>query len=207
MNCSVNLLPQSCHDARQRRGRCRLWAAIAAGACVAALGGWIVQQITDQHRAQLVEELRGVEITQSELERQLLLAVKTRNDLVTHGRALTALRHNQVLADQVYAMATALPGGVVFTEIQALPAVVASPAGRQPAGEGSVGVQSLAGAGPVMHLSGFATNQDELTALIDALQRTQYWQRVELLRASRAPFQQGVALAFRLECLPAEDGK
>ena len=122
MSCSVNLLPQSCHDARQRSGRCRLWTAIVAGACVVALGGWVVQKLSDQHCGQLEDELRGIEMTHSELERQLLLAIKARNDLVKHGRALAALRLEQDLAEQMYAVTTAPSDGIVFTEIQVVPA-------------------------------------------------------------------------------------
>jgi len=208
---SVNLLPESCHNARRRVVRRNTWTAVALCAALLVLGTWMALHATNRAMLQLDRDFATAQGKQAELGRQLALATNVRNGLAQRARALSILRQDQRLPQQLLTLAQQAPDGVVFTEILAEPAgrprLLTRPPARAlspAAGEPQKDRAHDKPAPLVVRMAGYAVNHDELTRLIDALQHIPRWERVELLRAARKPYRTGVALAFRLECWPAE---
>ena len=203
MSCAVNLLPEACHDARRRIRHRSVWTIIVAGSLVLLVGIWVVLGASDRAIVRQGQELGAVQMVQSELDRQLTLATITRNELVEKGRALLALRQEQELPAQLLALSNQTPAGVVLTQIS----TETRSGMRPPMGGGRKSVKSdTGGIGTgVVFMNGYAVNHDQLTRLIAVLRRIPRWSRVELVRATREPYQRGEALAFRLECRQMEN--
>jgi len=200
--CTVNLLPESCHNARRRLVRRNAWTAVAACAFILLAGTWVALRAAGHAIDGLGDELAAVQATQVELERQLVLAATARNGLADQSRGLETLRHEQPLPRQLLAVAQRAPEGIVLTEILAdsdtgggwnnarlVAPIITSQAASEP--------RPL-----TVRISGYAVDHEELTRLIAALKDERRWEQVELLRAAREPYRQGEALAFRLECRP-----
>lgn len=215
MICAVNLLPESCHAARHRLVRRNAWSVVVLCAGVLVFGTWIALRATDRSVHRLNREHESLQAKQSELDRQLTLAIRSRNELAQRARALTALRQELALPQQLLTLAREAPEGVVLMEIQSLVQAgdrsLASPPTTSPrAGSGTAGAQALQRPGgrgpepPVVQMTGYAVDHDQLTRLIEALQRIEHWEQIELLRVNREPYLGGMALAFRLECRQAE---
>jgi hypothetical protein len=219
MSYAVNLLPESCHNACRRTLRRNAWTVTLLSVGLLLIGTWVALGATNRTIRRLNHEFANVQIRQSELDRQLTLAIKLRNALAQRARTLAALRQEQPLPEQLLVLTRQAPRGVVFTEILTRPVGSARTSSRSPS-RAFPGPPSRASrpeplkatpndlppsGGPlVVQMSGYAVDQDELTRLIDILQRVPQWERVELLRAAREPYRTGVALAFQLECRPAE---
>jgi hypothetical protein len=209
LSCAVNLLPDSCHYVWRRTRRRKVWTAVALLAALVVGGAWTALRAADQALLRLDRELARVQVEQAELDRQLMLAAKLRNDLANRGRALSALRHRQPLPEQLLTLSRLAPAGVVLTEIRAQPAgevrepVQPSSSGntRSPAGNRSPESRPR----PLLvQFSGYAINHDELARLVAVLQQVPQWEQVELLRAARQPYGSGEALAFELKCRQPE---
>lgn len=211
MTCAVNLLPESCRNARHRAVRRTVWTVATTTAGALVVCAWVVGQATDQALARRQAELKTVQSRQSELDHQLMLATITRNDLARQARALLSLRQEQVFPQQLLDLSSRAPEGIVLTEIsaEARRRTQRSPSHRAPPSgpsedstqHGQVRLARL------IHLSGFAVEHSQLTRLIDVLQSAEHgqrWGEVELLRAAREPFGGRPALAFQLECRRAE---
>ena len=78
MSCAVNLLPDSCHNARRRAMRRNAWTAVVTAAGALLVCAWLVTHATDHALIRLDGELGGVRVRQSQLDRQLTLATITR---------------------------------------------------------------------------------------------------------------------------------
>ena len=215
MSCAVNLLPDSCHNARRRAVRRNAWTAVVTAAGALLVCAWLVTHATDHALARLDGELGGVRARQSQLDRQLTLATITRNDLARRARALLALRQEQAVPGQLLALSSRAPGGVLFTEIRGETVVDAERFSRYRPGAPPAPSAERCGKGRheespslLVDMCGYAIDHDELTRLIDVLQSAAggpRWEQVELLRAAREPYRGGEALAFQLECRQAED--
>ena len=211
MTCAVNLLPESCHNARRRAVRRSVWVVVATAASMLLVCAWVMGRATNYALLRLERELDSVQVRQSELGRQLTLATVTRNDLARRARALLALRQEQAVPEQLLTLTSRAPNGVVLTEIRAAPAAETGRSARSRAAAPSA---EIGAEGPhekppslLVHMSGYALEHDELTRLIDILQSADVgrrWEQVELLRAAREPYRGDEALAFRLECRQAE---
>jgi hypothetical protein len=218
MTCAVNLLPESCHNARQRAIRRNAWTGIVVAAGLLVLGSWPAVRATNRTITRLNGELGGVQVKQSELERQSLRAAIVRGGLLAQGRALMALRQSHPLPARLLQLAELTPSGVVFTEISGvalqreLESAPARPTPQAPAKTGKKNArpkpQTAFAAQPkaplVVQMTGFAVDHDELTRLIDALENVPQWGQVTLVRATQEPYGNGLAVAFQLECRPAE---
>ena len=209
LSCAVNLLPDSCHNVRRRTMRRKVWTAVALSAALLVAGAWAALRAVDQALLRLDRELGRVQVEQSELDRQLMLAAKLRNDLAARGRALSALRHRQPLPEQLLTLSRLAPAGVVLTEIRAQPAGEV----REPIQPSSSGNTRSPAANPspestprplLVQFSGYALDHDELARLVAVLQQVPQWEHVELLRATRQPYGSGEALAFELKCRQLE---
>jgi hypothetical protein len=226
MTCAVNLLPESCHNARQRAIRRNAWTGIVIAAALLVLGSWPAVRATNRSISRLSGELGSVQAKQSELERQSLRAAIVRSNLLAQGRALTALRQSHPLSARLLQLTELTPSGVVFTEIQGvapqrelepaparpapqMPAKTANPSASLRAGKQAPPKLQTVLAGQdkaplVVQMTGFAVDHDELTRLIDALEKVPQWGQVKLVRATREPYGNGIALAFQLECRQTE---
>ncbi len=213
MTCAVNLLPESCHNDRCRAARRTVWTAVATTAGVLLACAWVVERATNHALANLVNELGGIQVRQSELDRQLTLSTIARNDLARQARALLSLRQEQALPEQLLALTNQAPDGVTFTEIRAQPiAPTGSSARRSPPPSSTAAQTGMKtprdeSSASLVHLRGYALEHAQLTRLIDVLKSAragQCWQEVELLRAAREPYRSAEALAFQLECRPGE---
>lgn len=211
MSCAVNLLPESCHHARRRAFRRNVWTALLLSAGLLAVGSWAVLRATDQAILRLIREFDSVQMKQSELDRHLTLAARLRNELVEQARALSALRQEQPLPAQLLALTDRAPDGVVLTEIRSAPPVAAERPARRPSNTSRAAPTKPSRRAArheqpalLVHMSGYALDHDELARLIDVLKAVPDWERVELLRATREPYGDGVGLAFRLECRQRE---
>ncbi len=217
MSCAVNLLPESCHNARRRARRRNAWSVAVVSAGLLVVGTWVAFRATDRTLLWLNRQLASAQSKQCELDRQLTLATRLRNDLTRRARTLAALRQEHLLPEQLLTLTRQAPAGVVFTEITAHPATgartAARPGSRAFRAVGSrwspprstVSHDQSAANGPlIVQMSGYAVDHDQLTRLIGVLQRVPQWEQVELLGAAREPYRTGTALAFQLECRPAE---
>jgi Tfp pilus assembly protein PilN len=211
MSYAVNLLPESCHNARRRARRRNAWTGILLSAGLLVIGTWAALSAADRAIQRLTREIAGLQARQSELDRQSTLAARLRNDLAQQGRALAALRQEHLLPGQLLTLAREAPGGIVLTEIRTQsagrprPAIPVRPqtarASTVRPQRAGLGDQGAAGA---VQVNGYAIDHDELTRLIGTIQRIPQWEQVELLRAGREPYRSGMALAFQLECHPRE---
>ena len=210
---AVNLLPESCHNVRRRAARQTAWTITTACAALLVVGMWIGLQAIDHALTRQERELGGIQIKQTELDRQLMFAMGERNALADRARALAALRCDSDadgLPVRLTELARLAPEGIVLTELRSVPADLAAsiaPAPTKPAAAGQT-----APTGPThqelnAQISGFATNHAELTHFIDIVVRCGFWERVELVRAATEPFQSGQALSFRLDCQHKEEAK
>jgi len=214
MSCAVNLLPESCHNAHVRAVHRNVWTGILVSAGLLVVGTWVALRASDHALGRLGRELNGLQLKQSELDRQSTLATRIRNDLVSQGRALCALRQEHALPAQLLQLARTAPAGIVLTQISTNGSGRAGPPGgtqpnllRPPAastGRPQTATAATERTGRVASMRGYAVNHDELTRLIEALQHISQWNRVELLRAAREPYRASTALAFQLECRPPE---
>lgn len=211
MTATLDLLPESCHSARRRMVRRNAWTVVVTIAGLLLAGAWLALRVSDRVIEQSNRELGAVQVRQSELDRQLTLATVARNDLAERGRVLSTLRQEQLLPEQLLALSAQAPDGVVLTEIGAEPALGPRRRSRRQAGASRVGAVEATGDGPrqessslAVRMRGYAVDHNELTRLIDVLQRVPQWERVELLRAAREPYRDGEALGFQLECQPME---
>jgi hypothetical protein len=213
MTCSVNLVPVSCHTARQRALRRSVWTVVATTAGMLLVCAWVAGRATGTALLRLDRELAGVQMRQSELDRQLALATTTRNDLARRARALLALRQEQAAPEQLLTLSSRAPDGVVLTEIRAEPPMEAGrptprrTAAAAPATEPSAVAPREEARSLVVHVCGYAVEHSELTRLIDNMQSAEglrYWKHVKLLRVAREPYGCDDALAFHLECRQEE---
>ncbi|GAF79460.1 unnamed protein product, partial [marine sediment metagenome] len=195
--------------------------ALTAGVAVAT--SWLVLRATDQAVDRLTRQFAAAQTRRSELDRQLILATKIRNDLAGRGRALSALRQAHPLPAHLLALTRQAPDGVVFTELRGQPAgdsrqpvqfrakTARLPPANTPNQEAAAPAESIAATSErppplVVQMSGYAVDHDELMRLISALQRLPLWEQVVLLSATREPNDNGEVLAFRLECLQLASG-
>jgi Tfp pilus assembly protein PilN len=208
---ALDLLPESCHSTRRRLARRNAWSVVLTFAGLLLAGAWLVLRVSDHVIDRSNRELAAIQIRQSELDRQLTLATMARNDLAERARVLSTLRQEQLLPQQLLTLSQQLPDGVVFTEIAAEPALrpgrfspyrPAAPPANAP--ETTANDPSPQPVPLLVRLRGYAVEHNDLTRLIDVLQRVPRWEHVELLRAAREPYGDGEALAFQLECLPLE---
>jgi hypothetical protein len=213
MNRAVNLLPESCHNARRRARRRNVWTIFTLSAGLLVIGAWVALCATDRTLSDLNGQFAIAECKQAELERRLTLATKLRDDLVQRARTLAALRQEQPLPAQLLMLTRQAPTGVVFTEISAVTAASGRSAARPFSTRARVVRHGQSGSHPapphgpsvtseplVVRMSGYAVDHDQLARLIHVLQRVPQWERVELLAAAREPYRTGMALAFELEC-------
>jgi len=208
---ALDLLPHSCHSARRRTVRRNAWTVLVTIAGLLLVGAWLVLRVSDRVIERSNRDLAAVQVRQSELDRQLTLATMVRNNFAERARVLCTLRQEQLLPQQWLTLTQQLPDGVVFTEISAEPLRGLRRPSRPRAGAASTNPpESTANAPPqqpaslLIRLRGYAVDHNELTRLIDVLQRVPRWEQVELLRAAREPYADGEALAFQLECQPVE---
>jgi hypothetical protein len=212
MICAVDLLPESCHNVRQRIRRRNVWVVVLTIAGLLLAGAWLILCVSDHVIGRSQRELEVLQARQSELNRQLTLATITRNRLAEQGRALSALRHEQPLPQQLLLLSEQAPSGVVFGEISTAaapgPGRSSRPRSRsaQPAPVQTPATENQpTQPAQIVRMRGYAIDHNELTRLIDVLQHVPQWQQVELLRAAREPYGSTQALAFQIECRPAED--
>ena len=220
--CSVNLLPESCHNARQRAVRRNRWTVTVLSAALLVVGAWIALGATHQAILGLHRQLVTEQARHAELDRRLLLATRNRDSLVQRANALVGLRQQQCdrpfLPEQLVSLAQLAPEGVVFEEISGAPVTHpnegparpthppgANPDAPTPQSPGPVLAVQIKPEALVVRLSGFALDHQQLARLIEALRHVPQWDDVELLRAAREPYLQSEALAFRLECRRSTD--
>ena len=209
---SVNLLPDSCHNLRRRAVRRTAWTIVLAWAGLLTTGSWIGLQAVNHTLTRLERQLGGIQVKQTELDRQLVFACVERNSLVERARALAALRQDpdtDGLPERLYRLSRLAPEGIVLTELRSQPAELVERSAPPPSAPG-------AGAAPAVQrssrslnvqITGFARDHNELTRLIDAIEHIASWERVDLERAAIEPFQGGTALSFRLDCRGREEAK
>lgn len=208
---ALDLLPHSCHSARRRMVRRNAWTVVVTISGLLLAGAWLVLRVSDHVIERSNRELDAVQIRQAELDRQLTLATMVRNDLAERGRVLCILRQEQLLPEQLLTLTQQVPDGVVFTEIAAEPALGSARPSRPRAGASRANPAETTAKAPrpessslLVRLRGYAIDHNELTRLIDVLQRVPRWEQAELLRAAREPYGDGEVLAFQLECQPVE---
>lgn len=209
---AVNLLPDSCHHLRRRAVRRNAWTIIVGGASLLVAGTWIGLQAVNRTLTRLERELGGIQIKQTEIDRQLVFACAERNALADRALALAALCRGADADDlphQLYELSRLAPEGVVLSEIASLP----PDPSQRPAPSDAKASANARVFGPQtdralrVQITGFARDHSELTRFIDAVERIQSWQHVELERAALEPFHSGRALAFKLVCRRMEEAK
>jgi len=204
MICAVNLLPDSCLEPRRRAIRRNAWIVVVSAASLLVIGVWIglrsISRVADRQKRQH----DGVLIKQTDLDRRLMLAAVTRNELARRAGALVALRQDQEsggLPRQLFTLSRLAPDGVILTEICSSSSMLSSRMKKLPPG-----AETKSG-NVVVRIAGYAADHDELTLLIDAIQHVERWGHVELIRAAREPYMDISALFFELECRQMENAK
>ncbi len=215
MSTSVNLVPLVCLHARARAKRRNTWTFLTLGAGVFVLSVWLVSGTASSAVNRASRRLGEAQARQLALNHELADATGARTALIDQLRLLSDMQQEQPWARRLAVLAAEIPPGVVLTQVtvdaQALRSPASSerrspPARPAPAAERNT---SPAVAGPAgrrqsqpltVQLSGVAVDHDELARLIETLRRSEGWGQVELIRADRRPFLNGLAVAFQLQC-------
>lgn len=215
MSTSVNLVPLDCLHARARSKRRNAWTLLTLGAGVFVLSVWLVSGTASNAVNRAGRRLGEAQKRQVALNRELANARATRTALIDQLGLLSGLQQEQPWARRLAVLAAEIPPGVVLTHVTAdaqaarLPGnaqPLAPPARPAPAAERDT---SAAVSGPAgrqqgqslaVQLSGVARDHDELARLIETLRGSEGWGQVELIRAARRPFLNGLGVTFQLQC-------
>ncbi len=202
MSTSVNLVPLVCLHARARAKRRNTWTFLTLGAGVFVLSVWLVSGTASSAVNSASRRLGEAQARQLALNHELADATGARTALIDQLRLLSDLQQEQPWARRLAVLAAEIPPGVVLTQVTVDARALRSPASSERN-------TSAAVAGPAgrrqsqpltVQLSGVAVDHDELARLIETLRRSEGWGQVELTRADRRPFLNGLAVAFQLQC-------
>jgi Tfp pilus assembly protein PilN len=221
MNCSVNLVPLDCLHARARGKRRNGWAIVTLGAAAFLLTVWIVSGTASRAVERVGQRLADAQARQLALNRELADTHQRRAQLVDRLRLLCGLQQPQPWPQRLTTLVRESPPGIVLTEVIAAnrdprlrgksfrPPQLRSPAGagrrearlppaRAERGTAAARPDASGWHGLDVQLAGVATTHDELTRLIQALQHNEGWSHMELTRAGRQPFLNGLAVGFEI---------
>jgi Tfp pilus assembly protein PilN len=209
MTPSVNLLPAECLHEWARARRRQTWIVAAGAAAFLALGAFLVRLPSGQAVRQLTSRVDQTEHTREALTAGLQTATAQQAELTARLRLIVGLEQRQPWPERLATLARLVPDGVVLTLLSAEPSMArpsATPvapssgsAGALPAVRpgGANGAPAAASNGaaatrptpvepsPAMQIKGLAASQDELMTLLERLERSGLWPRVELVIASR----------------------
>jgi Tfp pilus assembly protein PilN len=207
MSTSVNLVPLVCLHARARAKRRNTWTFLTLGAGVFVLSVWLVSGTASSAVKRASRRLGEVQARQLTLNHELADATGARTALIDQLRLLSDMQQEQPWARRLAVLAAGIPPGVVLTQVTVNAQALRSPAARpKPAAERNTSAAVADPAGRrqsqplTVQVSGVAVDHDELARLIETLRRSEGWGQVELTRADRRPFLNGLAVAFQLQC-------
>ena len=196
---SVNLVPVSCLDTHRRRRRARSWLGAGFVVFVLAVSGAVRYAVTCGAVDSIQARLNEVQAEQADLALQLTAIESQRDALLARAQSLAHMRKTHPLPRQLLQIAANAPDGVVLTELSASPRHEA----RRPA-EDAADEDTGADEPPPLTVGGYAASHADLNALIAVFETIAPWQRVNLVRAVREPFESGTAIAFEIQCGPRE---
>jgi len=212
MSASVNLVPLDCLHARVRSRRRNAWTLLTLGAGVFVLSVWLVSGTASNAVKRAGQRLGEAQTRQTDLNRELANTTAARAALIDQLRLLSGLQREQPWARRLAVLAADIPPGVVLTQVTAdvrAPRSTANAEPLAPPARPAPAAQRDAGAAVAarrqsqpltVQLSGVAVDHDELAGLIETLRCIEGWGQVELTRAARRPFLNGLAVAFQLQC-------
>jgi Tfp pilus assembly protein PilN len=216
----LNLLPASCLDARARVRRQWHWSVASVGLGAVLCAGWVAHLGGQRSRSELLQSLAVLQARQTELDLQLTRASRSRAALYDEARALSQLRPESAVPEQLLELARVTPDGVFLTELRALPFAPAKNAPR-PTAAPAVAADgakpaSIAGSSPQtrpparglrsVQIAGVAADFERVQRFVDSLTRVPRWQRVELVRSVREKRDSREVVSFRVECQDPEGG-
>jgi|GEM_PF-6173056 len=212
MNCTVNLVPASCLDSSIRARHRAVWGAVLLGTSTLFVAAWVALEVDSGSRARIEERLGETAAAQTNIDRELLIALGERTARVSEARIEVGVIQRDRLAERLSDLATAVPEGVLLTRINGVEVTEeGAPGGRHaPARAGAAATAganaSLSPAAEDLSVSlhGFAVQHSDLALLIAALERADGWREVELVRSAREPHDAGFAVAFELHALVTE---
>ncbi|RMF80829.1 MAG: hypothetical protein D6744_07810, partial [Planctomycetota bacterium] len=137
---------------------------------------------------------------QADIALQLQETEAQRDRLIERAAAWAAIRKSHPLAEQLLRVASSTPDGVVLTRLDAAPRSGRDARVETPSEESSTN-EPL----PPLVVTGYAASRTDLNDLIAVMETIDGWQRVNLIRAVREPFETGAAIAFEMRCGPSED--
>jgi hypothetical protein len=201
VSCAVNLLPQEWVESHARSRRRNAWivACVLGAALLTCL--LVAGQTANRSTQGLRVRLGDLRSTATDLDRRLASAVGQRNMLAQQARAICALNGGRRMAQDLAALAAAVPDGAALSELRVQRLGAPSKDAR---GQPAVGTEAKTAAGEAgwqIELSGSALSAEEVTALIGGLRGAAGWSQIDLVEAVRKPLFDGEGVAFRIRCV------
>jgi hypothetical protein len=205
MSVGINLVPRACLAARRRAVRRNGWI-VGISVLGAVCGGlWFVRLSAERGATGASERAAYLDARMADVERQLVLALKARNDLLDSARQVADMRQVEWAVDAVADVYRAVSEPIVLTEIRgtAVPVQPPSPPAMvlaTPASKPAAPPPEPLRFDRDLAVSGMAADYETVAALLGDLKRTNRWQTVELVRSKSEAYGEAAMVAFRVEC-------
>lgn len=199
----INLLPRVCIEAAQRRRRTRNWTVLCGVAAMGIAGASAMVRMLPMRLEHDREAVRKIDEECTELQRRVVAATKTRDELLMRVATLRSIRQPSFVPAQLQSISDGVPEEVKLTRLsirRGETVVAGAQATSKPATPKSPTAARDTPAAPITELTGFAVDHVALNLLVRTLERAGQWSDVNLRRASSEKFGSGNAIAFQIEC-------
>ena len=195
---SVNLIPDKHLDARGRRLRARAWGVglclYAAALVVACVGAKIVWAGDGGRTASDLEAARAAT---NKAHTALAQASKRLADAQRTQKLIKFVRDQPDWSILLALIGKRLGDETVLREVRLEPVRIA-PVVSSPSSSAAAAVPSTERF--TLHLRGFGKTQSSVSAFVSAMEKVELFDHVKLLRTTREPFLNGMAVTFEIEC-------